>query len=282
MAGIDEVLERLVTDGEFRAALARDPAAALAGYYLTREDAELLAGRLDDGGGAERAVEQRSSKSAMLSLLSAVADLGVEAVPGEPLEAGVREPDLLEPTGDAPGESGGQAAGHGAGPGQGQGAGPGQGQGGGAGQGHGGGAGQGQGHGGGAGQGQGGGEDPSTTDEDPLSWSWGERNVDLGVVGEPVAGPAADDITLSPPDPFDDVVDEVLGLGEGAPDEGAPGEPAGDAPLSVPSLLDDASEFLFGSDTPGETPEDTPGDTSSIFTDPTSRHASEQLGTDDD
>lgn len=76
MAGIDEILERLVADGDFRAALARDPAAALAGYDLTRADVELLASRLDDGDDAERVVEQRTSKSAMLSFLAAFADPG--------------------------------------------------------------------------------------------------------------------------------------------------------------------------------------------------------------
>lgn len=76
MAGIDEVLERLVGDGDFRAALARDPAAALSGYDLTRDDIELLAGRLDDGDDAERTVEQRTSKSAMLALLSSFAAPG--------------------------------------------------------------------------------------------------------------------------------------------------------------------------------------------------------------
>lgn len=76
MAGIDEVLERLVADGDFRAALARDPAATLAGYDLTRDDIELLASRLDDGDDAERTVEQRTSKSAMLALLSSLAGPG--------------------------------------------------------------------------------------------------------------------------------------------------------------------------------------------------------------
>lgn len=81
MAGIDEVLERLVADGDFRGALARDPAVALAGYDLTRADVELLASQLDDSDGAERAVEQRTSKSAMLSFLAAFADVGGGAAP---------------------------------------------------------------------------------------------------------------------------------------------------------------------------------------------------------
>jgi hypothetical protein len=42
MAGIDDVLDRLVTDTEFAQRLARDPAGALTGYELTQDDLTLL------------------------------------------------------------------------------------------------------------------------------------------------------------------------------------------------------------------------------------------------
>lgn len=72
MADIDLVLERLVMDTAFRAALADDPAEALRGYDLTAQDLQLLAGSLDDGDDAQRSVEQRTSKSAMVGLLASL------------------------------------------------------------------------------------------------------------------------------------------------------------------------------------------------------------------
>ena len=70
MADIDSVLERLVTDAAFRNQLGSDPAAALAGYDLSADDIQLLASSMDDGDSAERGVEQRTSKSAVLGLLA--------------------------------------------------------------------------------------------------------------------------------------------------------------------------------------------------------------------
>jgi hypothetical protein len=69
MSDIDDVLERLVTDAGFRAALADDSATALAGYSLEEDDLEVLAASLDDGGVSEHRVEQRTSKSALLGLI---------------------------------------------------------------------------------------------------------------------------------------------------------------------------------------------------------------------
>jgi hypothetical protein len=74
MSGIDEVLERLVTDAQFRELLQRDPAAALSGYVLYDEDLEVLAATLDDASGGERSVEQRTSKSAFLHALTGLID----------------------------------------------------------------------------------------------------------------------------------------------------------------------------------------------------------------
>lgn len=65
MAGIDEVLERLVTDPEFRARLATDPADALSGYLLAADDLTLLATRLSLDAGAPGAVEQRINRTAL-------------------------------------------------------------------------------------------------------------------------------------------------------------------------------------------------------------------------
>ncbi|MDQ3954968.1 MAG: Os1348 family NHLP clan protein [Actinomycetota bacterium] len=76
MAGIDEVLERLVGDAEFRKTLAEDPKAALAGYDLTREDLELLSAQLDESTGGEHGVEQRTSKSAMMGLIAGIVGAG--------------------------------------------------------------------------------------------------------------------------------------------------------------------------------------------------------------
>jgi len=82
MADIDIVLERLVNDTSFRAALADDPAAALAAYDLSEPDLQLLAGSLDDGGDAQRGVEQRTSKSAMVGLLASLTGGGQVAQDG--------------------------------------------------------------------------------------------------------------------------------------------------------------------------------------------------------
>ncbi len=80
MAGIDEVLERLVAESEFREQLRADPAAALSGYVLDDEDLEVLAFTLDESAGGDHAVEQRTSKSALLMLLAA----GLDAASAKP------------------------------------------------------------------------------------------------------------------------------------------------------------------------------------------------------
>lgn len=69
MSGIDEVLERLVTDQRFREQLRQDPATALSGYVLYDEDLEVLAATLDEGRGGDHGVEQRTSKSAFLAAI---------------------------------------------------------------------------------------------------------------------------------------------------------------------------------------------------------------------
>ena len=82
LADIDEVLERLVTDTGFRGELERDPAAALAGYSLTERELQLLASSLDSGDDAQRGVEQRTSKSAVVGLLASLSGGGGRPVAG--------------------------------------------------------------------------------------------------------------------------------------------------------------------------------------------------------
>lgn len=72
MADIDDVLERLIMEAPFRDRLAAEPAAALAGYDLSPADLALLANSIDDAGGMQRGVEQRTSKSAMVGLLASL------------------------------------------------------------------------------------------------------------------------------------------------------------------------------------------------------------------
>src|SRR6266545_4717700 len=73
MSDFDAVLERLVADPGFRAALAADPARALAGYRLSADEVELLHAQLDTGTGGNRHVEQRTSKASLFGLLSPLA-----------------------------------------------------------------------------------------------------------------------------------------------------------------------------------------------------------------
>ena len=70
MAGIDDVLERLVTDASFKKQLVTDPKAALAGYELTADDVQLLAAQVTDDTGSLGAVEQRTSKAGLFGLFS--------------------------------------------------------------------------------------------------------------------------------------------------------------------------------------------------------------------
>ncbi|HEX5588845.1 MAG TPA: Os1348 family NHLP clan protein [Candidatus Limnocylindrales bacterium] len=81
MAGIDDVLERLVTDAGFRARLASDPSAALAGYDLTPSDLQLLSSQLDMTAGSSGGVEARTSKAGLFGLLGGVDELA-EAIGG--------------------------------------------------------------------------------------------------------------------------------------------------------------------------------------------------------
>lgn len=76
MPGLDDVLERLVNEPEFRSRLTSDPKRALAGYDLTADDLDVLAGQLSEETGGSTPVESRTSKAALFSLLSQFSDLG--------------------------------------------------------------------------------------------------------------------------------------------------------------------------------------------------------------
>ena len=63
MTDFDTVLERLLTEPAFPAALAADPAGALAGYRLSPDEVELLRSQVSFGDAGDRAVETRTSKA---------------------------------------------------------------------------------------------------------------------------------------------------------------------------------------------------------------------------
>jgi hypothetical protein len=85
MSDFDAVLERLLADPGFKAALSADPDRALAGYQLSADEVELLHAQLDIGGGGNRQVEQRTSKASLFGLLSPLA--GAVGI-GSPIDAG--------------------------------------------------------------------------------------------------------------------------------------------------------------------------------------------------
>jgi hypothetical protein len=70
MSDFDAVLERLVTDQAFAAALAADPAAALAGYRLDPDEVELLHSQVGGETGGQHAVEVRTNQSSLFGMLS--------------------------------------------------------------------------------------------------------------------------------------------------------------------------------------------------------------------
>ena len=76
MSDFDTVLERLLSDAPFAAALAADPSAALAGYRLDADEAALLRSQVTGDAGGNSAVEERTSKSSTFGLLSPIMALG--------------------------------------------------------------------------------------------------------------------------------------------------------------------------------------------------------------
>lgn len=80
MSDFEKVMERLVTDKAFQAALAANPTSALAGYTLDKEERELLTTQLVTGTGGDRQVESRLTKSGVVGLVGPVAaSLGIAA-----------------------------------------------------------------------------------------------------------------------------------------------------------------------------------------------------------
>jgi hypothetical protein len=72
MSDFDEVLERLLADPVFQAALQANPEAALAGYRLEPDERRLLDTQLDRSPGEERTVELRISKSGVMGMVGPV------------------------------------------------------------------------------------------------------------------------------------------------------------------------------------------------------------------
>jgi len=75
MSDIDTVLERLVTDAEFRRLLAAEPARALHGYDLSAAERDMLLVRVSPDLMVGSTVEQRTSKAGMFALLGEAAAL---------------------------------------------------------------------------------------------------------------------------------------------------------------------------------------------------------------
>jgi hypothetical protein len=125
MGDFDAVLERLMMDAPFRAALAADPDRALAGYRLTPDEVGLLRSQVSDQTGGERAVETRTSKSSLFGMFGSIAGTGHgTALPGM---SPPRPDDAAAPIGQwgtASGHGGSSVAGYGSGPTAGYGSGP--------------------------------------------------------------------------------------------------------------------------------------------------------------
>src|SRR3954451_2564132 len=112
MSDFDAVLERLLTDPPFAAAVAADPDVALAGYRLDDSEIALLRSQVAGDSAADVAkVETRTNKSSTFGLLAPFAALGglAESV-GHSLAAGA---DVTTHTGlgDAPGGAWGTGGG---------------------------------------------------------------------------------------------------------------------------------------------------------------------------
>jgi hypothetical protein len=75
VSDFDTVLERLLGDPSFAAALSADPAAALAGYRLTADETALLRSQVTGDHGGQSAVETRANQSSTFGLLTPLAGL---------------------------------------------------------------------------------------------------------------------------------------------------------------------------------------------------------------
>jgi hypothetical protein len=123
MGDFDTVLERLVTDPAFAAALRADPGTALAGYQLTTDEVALLHTQTGaEAGGGTAAVETRANQSSAFGLLSPLTNMfggfgGIGAAAGaiedalglSPGASGPGEPSATSGLGPAGAGSGGSA-----------------------------------------------------------------------------------------------------------------------------------------------------------------------------
>jgi hypothetical protein len=106
MSDFDAVLERLLSEPSFAAALAADPDTALSGYRLDASEVELLRSQASpDSGGGLAAVETRTNKSSTFGLFSAFVGIG-HALSAESTRDAVLGP------GSAAGSAAGAAAQH--------------------------------------------------------------------------------------------------------------------------------------------------------------------------
>jgi hypothetical protein len=109
MSDFDAVLERLLTDPPFAAALAADPDVALAGYRLDESEAELLRSQVAGDTAADVAkVETRTNKSSTFGLLAPFAALGGLA---ESLGQSLADPGHAGGFGSAPADAWGAGGG---------------------------------------------------------------------------------------------------------------------------------------------------------------------------
>jgi hypothetical protein len=109
MSDFDAVLERLLSEPSFAAALAADPDAALSGYQLDAGEVELLRSQASpDSGGGLAAVETRTNKSSTFGLFSAFVGIG-HALSAESTRDAVLGPGAV--AGSAAGTAAQQAAG---------------------------------------------------------------------------------------------------------------------------------------------------------------------------
>jgi hypothetical protein len=75
VSDFETVLERLLLDPAFRAALATDASGALAGYDLTDDERDVLMAELSADLGQSMRMEERTSKAALFGLLGAAAEI---------------------------------------------------------------------------------------------------------------------------------------------------------------------------------------------------------------
>jgi hypothetical protein len=75
MSDLNAVMERLLTDPEYRQAFAADPVGAMAGYDLTVQERQMLLTDVSPDTVVGSGVEQRTSKAGMFALLGEAAHL---------------------------------------------------------------------------------------------------------------------------------------------------------------------------------------------------------------